>query len=143
MSKDLVPTENRNEAVVVQNLVAAPITVYRPNAHHQITLEYFGGKHEPFTAKLPGGLEIMQLKEAGMEAIAEQEKGSKKAQFKLGLKKDSLIIKLFFERHVVSGRKSLDSLNQATPKCLNNLAIWIEDNIFSQIPSDTPEDDDE
>ena len=126
-----------------KNSVAEPIETYRPGANVNIQLEYFGGEKDDFTVKLPGGLEILELKEAALEATADEDKKDKKVKFKLGLKKDSLIIKLFFENHVVSGRKSMASLLKATPKCLQELLRWIEDNIFSQIPSDTPEEADE
>lgn len=125
----------------VKNKIGKEVTNYKPGDHVGIKLTYFGGETEDFTVKLPGGLAILELKEASMEAISDEDKHDKKMRFKIGIKKDSLIIKLFFERHVVSGRKSMDSLLKAHPDSLQQLMKWIEDNVFSQIPSDESEAD--
>lgn len=122
-----------------ENVIGGKVTNYKPGGHIVIKLSYFGGETEEFTVKLPGGLEILELKEASMEAISDEDKHDKKMRFKIGINRDSLTIRLFFERHVVSGRKSLESLKLATPKCLKGLMKWIEDNVFSQIPSDESE----
>lgn len=131
----LVTEENK------KNVIGSKIINYKPGNHAGIKLRYFGGETDDFTVKLPGGLAILELKEASMEAISDEDKHDKKMRFKIGINKDSLIVKLFFERHVVSGSRSMDSLSKATPACLKQLMKWIEENVFSQIPSDESEAD--
>ncbi len=115
------------------------IKSYKPGIPIEIKLEKFDGKTEDFTIKLPGGLGILELQETALEATYESSgKKSKGDMIKIGISKESVLITKFFEDYVLGGRKAIKNnlIDEIHPKSLKKLVKWIEDNIFSQIPSE-------